>query len=130
MRTHRGLSATYEKMANLEQALEYHQRYASLQKQLLEQQNKEVTQRLQVQFETQRFASENEQLALINEQQEQELEYRQTTLKLQYLLIALALVVISLITALWTRSKKHAKAMQLLAARDELTGIQNRRSIM
>ena len=130
MRTHRGLSATYEKMANLEQALEHHQRYASLQKQLLEQQNKEVTQRLQVQFETQRFASENEQLALINEQQEQELEYRQTTLKLQYLLIALALIVISLITELWTRSKKHAKAMQLLATRDELTGIQNRRSIM
>lgn len=130
MRTHRGLSASYEKMVNLAQALEHHQRYASLQKQLLEQQNKEVTQRLQIQFETQRFAAENEQLALINEQQEQELEHRQTTLKLQYLLITLALIVILLITALWSRSKKHAKAMQLLATRDELTGIQNRRSIM
>ena len=41
-----------------EQALEHHQRYTSLQKQLLEQQNKEVTQRLQSQFETQHFASE------------------------------------------------------------------------
>jgi diguanylate cyclase (GGDEF)-like protein len=130
MRTHRGLSATYESMANLEQALEHHHRYASLQQQLLEQQNKEVTQRLQVQFETQRFAAENEQLALINQQQEQELKHRQATLKLQYLLIALALVVIVLITALWSRSKKHANAMQLLATRDELTGIQNRRSIM
>ena len=46
------------KMADLEQALEHHQRYACLQKQLIEQQNKEVTQRLQSQFETQRFASE------------------------------------------------------------------------
>ena len=130
MRTHRGLSATYEKMANLEQALEHHHRYASLQQQLLEQQNKAVTQRLQVQFETQRFAAENEQLALINQQQVQELNHRQTTLRLQYLLIALALAIMTLIAVLWLRSKKHGKAMQLLATRDELTGIQNRRSIM
>jgi len=130
MRTHRGLSATYEKMANLEQALEHHHRYASLQQQLLEQQNKAVTQRLQVQFETQRFAAENEQLALINQQQVQELNHRQTTLRLQYLLIALALAIMTLIAVLWLRSKKHGKAMQLLATRDELTGIQNHRSIM
>ena len=130
MRTHRGLSATYEKMANLEQALEHHHRYASLQQQLLEQQNKAVTQRLQVQFETQRFAAENEQLALINQQQVQELNHRQTTLRLQYLLIALALAIMTLVAVLWLRSKKHGKAMQLLATRDELTGIQNHRSIM
>jgi diguanylate cyclase (GGDEF)-like protein len=130
MRTHRGLSATYEKMANLEQALEHHHRYASLQQQLLEQQSKAVTQRLQVQFETQRFAAENEQLALINQQQMQELEHRQTTLRLQYLVIALAIAIITLIVILWLRSKKHGNAMQLLATRDELTGIQNRRSIM
>jgi diguanylate cyclase (GGDEF)-like protein len=107
-----------------------HHRYASLQQQLLEQQNKAVTQRLQVQFETQRFAAENEQLALINQQQVQELNHRQTTLRLQYLLIALALAIMTLIAVLWLRSKKHGKAMQLLATRDELTGIQNRRSIM
>ena len=49
MRTHRGLSASYQVMNDLEQALQHHQRYATLQQQLLEQQNKEVTQRLQVQ---------------------------------------------------------------------------------
>jgi diguanylate cyclase (GGDEF)-like protein len=130
MRTHRGLSATYEKTANLEQALEHHHRYASLQQQLLEQQNKEVTQRLQVQFETQRFAAENEQLALINQQQTRELEHRQTTLRHQYLLLALALAILALTVVFWARSKKHGNAMQLLATRDELTGIQNRRAIM
>lgn len=117
-------------MVNLEQALEHHHRYTSLQQQLLGNQNNEVTQRLQVQFETQRFAAENEQIALINQQQEQELQQRQSTIKLQYLLIILALVVIALITALWSRSKKHANAMQLLITRDELNGIQNQRSIM
>lgn len=130
MRTHRGLSASYEKMVDLEQALEHHKRYTTLQKQLLEQQNSDVTQRLQVQFETQRFAAENEQLALINKQQELELAHRQSTLQMQYLMILLVLIVLALLVVLWIRSKKHAKAMQMLATRDELTGIKNRRSIM
>jgi len=130
MRTHRGLSASYQNMGNIEQALEHHQRYASLQKQLLEQQNKEVTQRLQVQFETQRFAAENEQLNLMNQQQVLELEHRQATLKMQYLMLLLALAILALMIVLWTRSQKHAKAMQKLATRDELTNLQNRRSLM
>lgn len=130
MRTHRGLSMAYEKKSDLAQALEHHQRYASLQQQLSKQQNKDATKRLQVQFETQRFASENVQLAFINQKQELELDHSQTQLKFQYVLMTLAIAVLLLVIALWYRSKQHAKAMQLLAARDELTGIQNRRAIM
>jgi diguanylate cyclase (GGDEF)-like protein len=130
MRTHRGLSESYETMGDLAQAIEHHHRYADLLKQLLEQQNKEVTQRLQVQFETQRFAAENEQLALLNQHQELELEHRQDTLKMQYLLILLALGIIVLVVILWRRSKRHAHTMQLLATKDELTGLKNRRAIM
>ena len=130
MITHRGLSASYEKMGDLEQGLEHHQRYATLLKKLLEQQNKEVTQRLQVQFDTQRFAAKNEQLALFNQHQELELEHRQNTLKMQYLLILLALGIIVLVVILWTRSRGHALTMQLLTTKDELTGLKNRRAIM
>jgi len=130
MRTHRGLSASYQKVGNVTQALEHHQRYTSLLKQLLEQQNKDVTQRLQVQFETQRFAAENEQLALLNQAQLQELEHRQTTLRMQYILILLALGIISLIIVLWTRTRRHAQTMQALAKKDDLTGLKNRRAIM
>jgi len=130
MRTHRGLSVSYEKQGNLEQALEHHQRYTGLLKQLLEQQNKDATQRLQVQFETQRFAAENEQLALLNHSQQLELEHRQTTLRMQYILILLALGIILLIIILWARSRKHARTMQALATKDDLTGLKNRRAIM
>jgi diguanylate cyclase (GGDEF)-like protein len=49
---------------------------------------------------------------------------------MQYLLILLALGIIVLVVILWRRSKRHAHTMQLLATKDELTGLKNRRAIM
>jgi diguanylate cyclase (GGDEF)-like protein len=130
MRTHRGLSNTYAALSNHQQALHHHRLYTELSQKDLTQQSKEMTRRLQVQFETQHFANENEWLALINKSQEKELEHQESLLHMQYLAIALAGGIIFLILVLWSRTKQHAFEMQLLASTDELTGIRNRRAVL
>jgi diguanylate cyclase (GGDEF)-like protein len=130
MRTYRGLSAAYAKLRDYEKAFVSFRAYTQLLKQQLEQRNQEATQRFQVQFETQKFAASNERLELMNKSQKQELEHRKALLKMQYMVIALAIGVIGLVAILWWRSRQHARKMQLLATTDELTGLLNRRAIM
>ncbi len=129
-KTYLGLSKANAAIANFEQALSHYQQYTTLLEHHLSQQGQELTQRLQVEYNTDRFVSENEQLTLINKDQRVELEHRETVLQMQYLAIILAAAIIVLVIILWKRSQRHAKAMQLLATVDELTGILNRRAIL
>jgi len=99
-------------------------------KQQLEQQNKESTQRLQVQFETQQFSEANKRLELENKGQQQELQHKQELLQMQYLIIGLAIGILILVAVLLWRSRIHARHMQMLATTDELTGLLNRRAIL
>lgn len=130
MRTYRGLSAAYEKLRDFEKAFASHRTYTQLLQQQLEQQNLETTQRLQVQFETHKFAAANERLELTNQSQQQELEHRKTFMKMQYIVLGLAIGIIVLVAILWWRSRRHAHKMQMLATTDEMTGLLNRRAIL
>lgn len=130
LRTYRGLSTAYEKLHNYEKAYLSQRTYTQLLQQQLEQRNKETTQRLQVQFETQQFSDENKRLELLSQNQQQELQHRQALLQMQYLIIGLAIGIILLVVILWWRSRIHAKHMQMLATIDSLTGLLNRRAIM
>lgn len=130
LRTYRGLSTAYEQLGNYEKAFTSHHVYTQLLKQQLEQQNKEATQRLQVQFETQQFSDENKRLELENESQQQELQHKQQLLKMQYLIIGLVVSILVLVGILWWRSRIHAQHMKMLATTDELTDLLNRRAIL
>jgi len=130
LRTYRGLSTAYEKLDNYEKAYISQRTYTQLLQQQLEQRNRESTQRLQVQFETQQFSDENKRLELLNQSQQQELQHRQALLQMQYLVIGLAIGIILLVLILWWRSRIHAKHMQMLATIDSLTGLLNRRAIL
>jgi diguanylate cyclase (GGDEF)-like protein len=130
LRTYRGLSTAYEKLHNYEKAYLSQRTYTQLLQQQLEQRNRETTQRLQVQFETQQFSDENKRLELLNQSQQQELQHRQALLQMQYLVIGLAIGIILLVVILWWRSRIHAKYMQMLATIDSLTGLLNRRAIL
>jgi len=130
LRTYRGLSTAYEQLQYYEQAFISQRAYTQLLQQQLEQQNRETTQRLQVQFETQQFSDSNKRLALLNQSQRQELQHRQQLLQLQYIVIGLAIGVLILVAILWWRSRLHARHMEQLATIDELTGLLNRRAIL
>jgi len=130
IRTYRGLSATYEKLGDYKKAFTNYRIYTQLLEQQLAQRNQETIQRFKVQFETQKFAAANERLELKNNSQKKELEHRQALLKMQYVVIALAIGMIGLVAILWRRSRQHAHKMQMLATTDELTGLLNRRAIM
>jgi diguanylate cyclase (GGDEF)-like protein len=130
LRTYRGLSTAYEKLDDYEKAYISQRTYTQLLQQQLEQRNRETTQRLQVQFETQQFSDENKRLELLNQSQQQELQHRQALLQMQYLVIGLATGIILLVVILWWRSRIHAKHMQMLATIDSLTGLLNRRAIL
>jgi diguanylate cyclase (GGDEF)-like protein len=130
LRTYRGLSTAYEKLHNYEKAYLSQRTYTQLLQQQLEQRNRETTQRLQVQFETQQFSDKNKRLELLNQSQQQELQHRQALLQMQYLIIGLAIGIILLVVILWWRSRIHAKYMQMLATIDSLTGLLNRRAIL
>lgn len=130
LRTYRGMSTAYEQVQNYKKAFISQRAYTQLLQQQLEQQNKETTQRLQVQFETQQFSDANKRLELLNKSQQQELQHRQQLLKMQYIVIALTTSIIILIAIFWWRSRQHAHNMQKLATLDDLTGLKNRRAIL
>ncbi len=130
LRTYRGLSKAYEQLGNYEKAFANHHVYTQLLKQQLEQQNKEATQRLQVQFETQQFSDANKRLELENQSQQQELQHKQELLQMQYLILGLVVSILILVGVLWWRSRIHARYMQMLATTDELTNLLNRRAIL
>lgn len=130
MRTHRGLSSSFQSLEKYSLALEHHIRYKELLEQQLEKQSTETTRRIQAQFETKYLASENERLELLNQHQQVELKHRKAVLHMQYLVIALAGGIIFLVLALWSRSRHHAYTMEQLASIDDLTGLQNRRTVL
>lgn len=130
MRVYRGLSAAYEERGDFEKSLLAHKAYAILQQELMAAQGREGTKRVQAEFETRRYADENDHLLTLNRSQQDELAYQQSLLNRQYIIIALAAGVLLLIFLLFLRSQQFARQMQSLAITDELTGLFNRRAIL
>jgi diguanylate cyclase (GGDEF)-like protein len=130
MRAYRGLGTAYAKMGLYEHAFSNYRAYSQLMQLQMKEQNRETTQRLQVSFETGRFAADNEKLGLVNQSQQRELRHQQDLLQLQYLAIGLVLAILTLVWALWWRSRLHGRRMEQLASNDELTGLLNRRGIL
>jgi len=130
MRTYRGLAIAYEKVSSFQLAYENYKNYTSLLHQQMEEKSQQVTQELQVAFETQRYQADNHRLASENRDQEIKLLYREQILQMQKVAIGLVLVIIALIIFMWRRSFKQAQRMEKLATTDELTKLHNRRSIM
>lgn len=130
MRAYRGLGTAYAKLGRYEQAFSNYRAYSQLMQLQMKEQNRETTQRLQVRFETGRFAADNAKLGQVNQSQQRELQHQQDLLQLQYLAIVLVLAILALVWALWWRSRLHAQNMERLASNDELTGLLNRRGIL
>lgn len=130
MRTYRGLATAYEKTSSYQLAYENHQNYTRLLHQHLEEKSQQVTQKLQVAFETQRYQADNQRLASENREQEIKLIHREQILQMQKIAIGLVVVIFALIVFMWRRSLKQAQRMEKLATIDELTKLHNRRSIM
>jgi len=130
MRLYRGLSAAYEKQGNLENALITQKAYAILNEEILLNRQQESTQRMQVAFETRRYADENDDLQLENREQQQALDLQNTLLEKQRLVNMLSAGVIALVILLFVRSHQFGRRMQALATTDELTGLFNRRAIL
>lgn len=130
MHTYRGLSASYERLGDAGNALLAFKAYNALLEDLLFEQSAEETQRLQVAFETQRFADQNDVLTVENQYQQAELDYQKRQIQMQYLVNTLAGVIALLTMTLLMRSRQFARRMKLLATTDELTGLFNRRAIL
>ncbi len=130
MRLYRGLSAAYEKQGNLENAQITQKAYAILNEEILLNRQQESTQRMQVAFETRRYADENDDLQLENREQQQALDLQNTLLEKQRLVNILSAGVIALVILLFVRSHQFGRRMQALATTDELTGLFNRRAIL
>jgi len=130
LRTYRGLSLAYEQMGNIGKALIAQRAYSELMQFELEQQGQQTTQRMQVQFETQRFADDNARLQALRIQQELQLAASKQLVKLQYLALALGCGLLFLVLFMLYRSRLTARRMHKLAITDELTKLFNRRAIM
>lgn len=130
MRTYRGLATAYEKVSSFQLAYENYKNYTSLLHQQMEEKSQQVTQELQVAFETQRYQADNHRLASENREQEIKLLHREQILQMQKVAIGLVVVIVALIIFMWRRSFKQAQRMEKLATTDELTNLHNRRSIM
>lgn len=130
MRTYRGLTTAYAMTSSFELAYENSQNYTHLLKQYLEEKNIKVTQELQVAFETQRFQADNERLATENREHQNKLLHHEQVLQMQNIGIVLVMVILTLIIFMWRRSLKQSEEMEKLASTDELTKLQNRRSII
>lgn len=130
LHTWRGLSAAYEQVGRFDAALEAQRAYTDLMQYDLEQRNVENTQKLQAQFETQLYASENVRLQDIRVQQEQQLAEHRHMLKLQFMVLALGALCVVLLMVLLLRSRAASRRMQHLATTDELTQLLNRRAVM
>lgn len=129
LRLYRGMADALAATGDYEQAFAAHQVYSVLMQEDLQQQGEDALQRLQVQFETERFADENTRLELANTLQAQELRNRQQRLQWQYLALSLAALAIVLVAALWRRSRRYAAQMRELATIDPLTKLLNRRAV-
>ncbi len=130
LRTYRGLSDAYEALQEYGPALISHRAYTQLWQLQQQQSSTETAQRLQVQFETQRYSDENERLELQSQRQQIELQLRNDALRMQYIVSGLTTGIILLLGLLWWHTRQHAQKMQKLATIDGLTGLLNRRAIM
>ena len=130
LRTYRGLSQAYERLGKLDKALIAQRAYSDLMQYELEQKGSDTTQRMQAQFETQRYADDNARLHAIRIQQELELEESNKLVRMQYLVLAMATGILCLVLFMLYRSRLLARRMHVLAITDELTHLLNRRAIL
>ena len=86
--------------------------------------------RLRVQFDTERTQQLNQALAAENASRGAALEAASRERRLQRLVIALAALLLALLSALALRQLSKARRLRTLAATDELTGVANRRGIL
>ncbi|MES2625298.1 MAG: diguanylate cyclase [Pseudomonadota bacterium] len=130
LRCYRGLSQAFEQLKQFDKALIALRAYSDLMQAGLEQQNLDSTQRIREELDTRRYADANAVLERTRTEQQGELAESRSLVRMQFLVLLLAAVVVLLVTAMFRRSEKTAKYMKKLASTDELTRLHNRRAIM
>lgn len=130
LRTYRGLSSAYEQLGQYDKALFAQRAYSELMQFDLEQQSQEGTQRMQAEFETQRYADANANLNSQRKKQDLQLKESRQLVELQYLVLVLGTGILALMLFMLYRSRQTARRMHMLASTDELTGLLNRRAIL
>ena len=130
LRTYRGLSLALEKQGQWEKALVAQRTYTDLLQATLEQQGSNTTQRLQLELDTRRYADANARLQTLSETQQQALAESHMVQNLQYLVLFLGGVLLTLVLFMYRRSRDMAEKLHSQAVTDELTQLPNRRAIM
>ncbi|WP_269532250.1 tetratricopeptide repeat-containing diguanylate cyclase [Chitinimonas sp. BJYL2] len=85
--------------------------------------------RLRMEFDTEKIEQQNRQLLTEQKFQQEQLAASQQIKQLQYIVIALVLVIAATLLVLMVRQVRAGKRLRTVAMTDELTGIANRRSI-
>jgi diguanylate cyclase (GGDEF)-like protein len=130
LRCYRGLSQAFEQLRQFDKALIAQRAYTELMQAGLEQQNLDATQRIREELDTRRYVNANAALEKNRELQQRELSESRSLVRMQFLVLMLAALLVLLIATMFRRSDKTAKYMQKLASTDELTRLHNRRAIM